>query len=252
MLKKIAAYISIIALAFAGLVAMSMPASATAPSHPATLENIELHGEYSSFDNSTRRNNLFYNSTAMTNFHSDQTWYDVMSSNDAVRIYLETTDPSATVQIVGSSRGGAVTPATYTDSNFPSYNAIKMGVVHLNEAINQEIDVNVTTSDDSKTYKLIMSYGRTPQPKVISNSLTSVSTAGGTQGVLYAKNVSPCSAVFFVYKYIDSNGDEQTEYDKVDANYLSTDAFGVSKISLANSVTHQPLPTCKSLTEITT
>ncbi len=233
MLKKIAAYISIIALAFAGLVAMSMPASADAPVHPATLDQMELHGDYSSFDSRTTRENKFYGSIAMPNFNKDQPFYDVMSSNDTVRVYVTPTDPSATVQIVGGT-SGPVTAATSTDANFPYYNTALRGIVHLTEAINQIIHVNVTTADDSKTYDLSISYGRTPQPKVISNSLTSVSTAGGTQGVLYAKNFSPCSAVFFTYKYVDSNGDTQTEWDRVYTQYINTDANGVSKISLTN------------------
>ena len=227
MLKKFAAFISAAVIVVTGLVAIAAPASATPASNSATLSALEVHGDAVPGSNNSQ-NNKFY-SVAMPQFQPDQTFYDLVSGGTTVKIYLKTTDPNATVAIAGGLSGSETTVSATSDAQ---YTAFKRAKINLDYADNQIVTITVTSGTDTQTYTLSISETKLSQPKVISNSLTLASTAGGTQGVLYAKNYTPCTYVYWVYDNVDADGNPIKEYTRVPASYVSTDAQGVSKVNL--------------------
>lgn len=226
MFKKLVATLALLALSVSGLVGIASPASA-ADGADATLQQLEVHADVSP------NNGAFYGSVAMNYIQDGQFYYDVYSSRQALRVYAKPNDPGATIKITGGNRTGF----TATDSTDVGFNGYKMASFTVPEAMNQIIDVVVTASDGTtaKTYKLNVSTGSAmPTPQLISNSLTSISTAGGTKGVMYIKNFNRCTYIEAKYKYTDKNGDEQIATEDVNYNFITTDNNGVSKLSVSS------------------
>ena len=117
-----------------------------------------------------------------------------------------------------------------TETYYDVYSTVNTIGIYL-KTTDSTATVAVTGGDaHALAYTLNVSAGIIPQPQVISNSLTSVSTGGGTAGVMYIKNYTPCSTINFMYNYKDANGDVQTSWENVNTNFLNTDLNDVSRV----------------------
>lgn len=229
MFKKLASIVAFISLVVTGFVSLAVPASATGGSDDAKLSVMELYGT------SPFQSAQWGGGVSSHSFDPEQYFYDVYSTGGGVKIYLKTDDPDATVKINGGNATNLV-PRNSTDRGYESY---LFAAVNTGYAINTMVNIEVTAPDGTtkKTYKLAVSSGMLPQPQIISNTLTSSSTAGGTSGVMYVKNFTNCAYVDITYSYKDANGDVQLAHDPIWYNYIGTDANGISKVVLYSNGT---------------
>ena len=231
MLKKLAAIIAFVSISISGLVSLTSPAMAAGSSSDATLNNLELH----SGTNPTT--DAFSGAIAWSGLQTDSDYYYVYTMKTTLDLYVKTTDDTASVKVTG----GGLTAATPTLNNTPysSDTALKYISLNFNSAVNQIVDVVVTAGDGTttKTYRLNISADAMPTPQVVSNALTSLSTAGGDTGVMYAKNWTTCGRVYSQYSYTDDNGDLQYNRVEIMATAVNTSNDGISKVILYNQGT---------------
>lgn len=213
-----------ISISLAGLVSIATPANAEGDAD-ATLNAFEVHADVSP------QNNAFYGSVAMDYLQDGQFYYNVYSSRQNLRVYARANDSSATIKVTGGNLNN-YTMLNSTDQYWTDY---KVAPIVVQEAMNQIVNVVVTAGDGvtTKTYKLNIATGSMmPTPQVINSSLTTVSTAGGTKGVMYLKNFNRCSKIEMKYPYVDRNGDAQVASEEISWDYITTDNNGITKLSV--------------------
>ena len=227
MLKKLATIVAFVSLSISGLVSLTSPASAVTAATDATLKTLEVHA------GTNINSNAFTGAVAWRGLQTDSDYYDVYSTWTTLGVYVEPTDPDATVKVTG----GGNTNATPSLTNAPYSSTLKYINVNLNSAVEQIVSVVVTAGDGTttKTYTLKINANAIPQPQIISNSLSNISTAGGELGIMYAKNFTSCAKISFAFKYTDENGDLQQVEEPGDWSIISTDSSGVSKVGVYNS-----------------
>ena len=243
MLKKLSTLAAIIAVSVSAFVGISS-AQAVGGSNDATLSELLVRG------NALPTQDKFSQTAAMQSLREGEFFYDVVVSVPDLRVITKTTDPLATVKING---GGAtnLVPTLMTDVSWTTY---KSGRIDVTEAANQIVTVTVTAADGvtTQTYTLSISNAILPQPQLISNSLTSLSTARGDKGVMYVKNYTPCSFISYTYPYINpSNGEEYTDTVKVYPEFITTDNNGVSKVIWEGEGTYKTLRNDSAIADLT-
>jgi outer membrane protein OmpA-like peptidoglycan-associated protein len=220
MLRKATSLLALLALAISGLVATPTAASAAGGSADATLSNLAVR---------TNTGNGWYltEGTRMSPaFSAAQTYYNAYSAFTAIDFTATPTDSAATVKITG----GDVTDATMADG--------VANTLNFEAKAENLVTVTVTAADGvtTKSYKVNMSNVVMPQPKLVYLDKTKFSTSGGDYGVAYIKNMfreGGCSSnVRYQYKYVDENGNDQTDSIYMSNSVSSPDANGVSTVEL--------------------
>ena len=221
MFRKLISLLTLVALAFAGLVATPSAASA-AGGTDATLSSLVVQV---STDNGWVRPE---GATLAPSFDTAKTFYQGFSLSTDLEFFVQPTDAAATVKITGGdATNETVTPGTGH-------------LVVFEYKASNPVSITVTAGDGTttKTYRVNMSVGSIPRPEIVSLAPATFSTAGGDTAVAYVKNVlrgPKCSAsIDLEYDYKDENGNLDRDSNSISDEWGETDDNGITRVLLQN------------------